>query len=41
VKAVAILFDQIGKIERHHRDRYRKLLEMVSSGAVYKREQPI
>ena len=37
----AILFRQIAKIEAHHRERYRKLLEMVEAGTVYKREQPI
>jgi len=39
--AAAALFRQIAKIEAHHRDRYRRLLEMVESGAVYKREKPI
>lgn len=37
----ANLFKQIAKIEAHHRDRYRKLLEMVEAGTVYTREQPI
>ncbi len=37
----AILFRQIGKIEQHHRDRYMRLLEMVESGTVFKREAPI
>ena len=37
----ANLFRQIAKIEEHHRDRYKKLLEMVENGTVYKREQPI
>ncbi len=37
----AILFMQIAKVEAHHRDRYRKLLEMVQSGTVFKREVPI
>jgi rubrerythrin len=37
----AILFKQIGKIEQHHHDRYRKLLEMIENGTVFKREQPI
>ena len=37
----AILFQQIAKIEAHHRERYRKLLEMVEAGTVYTREQPI
>ena len=37
----ANLFRQIAKIEKHHADRYRKLLEMVENGTVYKREKPV
>ena len=37
----ANLFKQIAKIEAHHRERYRKLLALVESGNVYKREQSI
>jgi len=37
----AALFRALLKIEANHRDRYRKLLEMVENGTVYKREQPI
>ena len=37
----AILFEQIAKVEAHHRDRYKKLLEMVEKGTVYSREEPI
>jgi len=37
----ARLFKQVGKIEKHHEMRYRKLLEMVENGTVYKREEPI
>lgn len=37
----ANLFRQIARIEKHHRDRYKKLLEMVENGAVYKRDKPI
>jgi rubrerythrin len=40
-KDAAILFRQIAKVEQHHRDRYRKLLEMVEAGTVYKRDEPI
>ena len=40
MKEAAILFRQIGKIEAHHRDRYKKLLELVENGTVFKREQP-
>lgn len=37
----AILFKMIGKIEEKHRERYKRLLEMVKNGTVFKREQPI
>ena len=37
----AILFKMIGKIEQHHRERYKKLLEMVENETVFKREKPI
>lgn len=37
----ARLFNQIAKVEKEHEERYRKLLEMVENGTVYKREQPI
>jgi rubrerythrin len=40
-REAAVLFMQIGKIEANHRERYRKLLEMVQNGTVFKREQPI
>ena len=38
---VANLFNQIRKVEMHHRDRYKNLLEMVKNGTVYKRDEPI
>jgi len=37
----ARLFKQIAKVEEEHEARYRKLLEMVENGTVYKREKPI
>jgi rubrerythrin len=40
-KEAATLFSQIAKVEAHHRDRYQKLLAMVESGTVFKREKPI
>ena len=36
----AILFEQIAKVEAAHRDRYKKLLEMVEQEQVYQREEP-
>ena len=40
-QAAAILFTQIAKIEKHHRDRFRKLLELVDNKTVFKRDAPI
>jgi rubrerythrin len=40
-KEAAVLFRQIAKVERAHRDRYKKLLAMVEKGKVFKREAPI
>lgn len=37
----AMLFTQIGKIEALHRERYRRLLEMVENGTVYTRKEAI
>jgi len=37
----ARLFEQIGKVEAQHRDRYKKLLERLENGTLYKREEPI
>jgi rubrerythrin len=40
-KEAATLFTQIAKVEKDHEDRYKKLLEMVENGTVFKREKPI
>jgi len=37
----AALFMQIAKVEKEHEARYKKLLEMVENGTVYKRQKPI
>ncbi|MBN1896094.1 MAG: rubrerythrin family protein [Candidatus Aenigmarchaeota archaeon] len=37
----AALFRMVAKVEAHHRERYKKLLEMVEKGTVYKRDEPI
>jgi rubrerythrin len=36
---VAALFELVGKIEKEHEDRYRKLLENLESGLVFSREE--
>ena len=40
-RAATVLFKQISKIERQHHDRFKKLLEMVAAGKVFKRDDPI
>jgi len=40
-REAATLFKMIAKVEERHHDRYKRLLEMVESGTVFKREQPI
>jgi len=40
-KEAAVLFTQIAKVEAEHRERYKKLLEMVENGTVFKRDEPI
>ncbi len=37
----ANLFREIAKIEQHHENRYKKLLDMVEKETVFKREIPI
>ena len=37
----AALFRMIARVEEHHRDRYRKLLERVKNKTVFQREKPI
>ncbi len=40
-KEAARLFRQVARVEKEHKERYRKLLDMVEKGTVYKREKPI
>ena len=40
-KEAMVLFRMITKVEAHHRDRYKRLLEMVKNGTVFKRDTPI
>ena len=35
---IAFLFDEVGKIEREHEERYRKLLANVEGGLVFSRD---
>lgn len=40
-KEAAKLFKEISKVEKQHERRYKKLLEMVEKGTVFKREEEI
>ena len=40
-KEAAKLFKEIAKVEKHHEERYKKLLEMVEKGTVFKRKKEI
>jgi rubrerythrin len=40
-KEAATLFKEIGEVEEKHRNRYKKLLEMLEKGTLYKRSKPI
>ena len=36
-KEIANRFRQIGEVEKHHEERYRKLLENIQDGTVFKK----
>jgi rubrerythrin len=38
---VAIKFEEIAKVEMHHEARYRKLLENLKNGSVFKKEKKV
>ena len=40
-KEASELFTEIAEVEENHEKRYKKLLEMVEKGTVYKRDKPI
>lgn len=40
-EAAAKLFEEIAEVEKHHEARFKKLLEMVETQTVYKRDKPI
>ena len=40
-KKAAKVFMQVSKVEKEHEERFKKLLEMVENGTVYKRDKPI
>ena len=38
---IARVFEEIGKVEKEHEKRYKKLLENIEQGRVFKRESPV
>ena len=40
-RKAAALFSQIVKIEKIHQERFKKILELIENGKVYKRDEPI
>ena len=40
-EVAAKLFNEVSEVEKHHEERYKKLLEMVEKGTVFKRDKPI
>ena len=40
-KEAAVAFKEIGEVEEHHRERYKKLLSMIETGTMFKRNKPI
>jgi len=36
---IAFLFEAVGKVEKEHEERYRKLLKNIEDGAVFKRNE--
>lgn len=38
---VAFLFEKVAEIEKHHEERYRKLLENLDKGTVFKKSEPV
>ena len=37
---IAYLFEEVGKIEKEHEERYRKLLANLEQGKVFVKEEP-
>lgn len=38
---IALLFENVAKIEKDHEERYKKLLENIKNGEVFKKAQPV
>lgn len=40
-KDIAFLFKKVAEIEKHHEDRYKKLLENIKNGKVFEKEEEV
>ena len=38
---IAILFENVAKIEKDHEERYKKLLENIEKDKVFKKDEPV
>lgn len=38
---IAFLFESIGRIEKHHQERYQKLLEELEAGTLFSKSEPV
>ena len=38
---IAALFEEVGQIEKSHKERYERLLEQVKNGTVFSKERPV
>ena len=38
---IAVLFDMVGKIEKHHEERYLQLVQNIEEGQVFEREEEV
>ena len=41
VNEIAILFENVAKIEKDHEERYKKLLENIEKDKVFKKDEPV
>lgn len=38
---LAVLFNKIGEVEHHHRDRYQDMINLMESGAMFEKPEPV
>lgn len=40
-EAIAKVFEEVAKVEKHHEERYKKLAENIEKGTVFKKDKPV